>query len=333
MKIKPIRVGLLALDGCYASSLGGFADVLQVANAHLRQQASNANLPLRTFSWQFVASGGKPVTLCNRLRITPDAALPGESFDLVFVPGLFYAGRAAFTRQLDGAQAQRDWVRAQWEGGAVVAANCTGTFLLAETGLLDGHTATTTWWLERMFRARYRAVRLDPRALVTDADRLSCAGASASYLVQAVRMVERFAGPTVAALTARTMLIDVSQTGQSALLPLQAEAEHGDALIARAQHWLRQHLAEPVRLAAVAEVLAISERSLIRRFNRVLGATPIAYLKTLRIEAAKVLLDTSNLGVEEISRQVGYQDTSSFTRLFREMAGLTPSAYRNRALP
>lgn len=332
MRMPPRRAAILALDGCYASSLAGFADVLQVANAHLHRHQRMSGVALaRPFAWQFVARDGRPVTACNGLTLGVDSALPDEAFDLVFIPGLYYAGRAAFERLLDASAPHREWLRAQWQGGAMLAANCTGTFVLAETGLLRGRTATTTWWLERLFRARFPSIDLQLRAMVTEADRLCCAGASASYLLQAVRMVGHFCGPGVAGLTAKTMLIDTSQTTQLPFLPLQAETEHGDPMVARAQDWLQKHLAEPVRLPALAAALAVSERTLIRRFGSVLGTTPLAYLQKLRVDTARMLLERHDrLGIEEIAALVGYLNGSSFARLFRAQVGMTPAAYRSR---
>ena len=331
MNVRPRRAAILALEGCYASSLTGFADVLQVANAHLRMQHGAGGIALaRPFEWQFVSLGGRPVTACNGLSIGVNTALGEDVFDVVFIPGLYYAGRSAFGCLLATSTPQSEWLATQWQGGAVLAANCTGTFVLAETGLLNGRTATTTWWLERVFRARYPEVSLQPRAMVTEVDRLCCAGASASYLLQAVRMVEHFCGPGIAALTAKTMLIDTSQTTQLPFLPLQTEADHGDAMVARAQHWLQKHLGDAVKLPALASSLAVSERTLIRRFNSVLGATPLSYLQKLRTQTARTLLESSDLSVEAIARHVGYQNTGSFSRLFREHVGMTPGTYRNR---
>lgn len=321
------RVALLALDDCYASSLAGFADVFHVANAQLRQQFGAS---ARLYEWRFLSAGGAAVRASNGLPLACEGGLDGEAWDLVCVPGLYYRGREAFEARLAAWAAQRDWLRTQWEGGAVLAANCTGTFLLGETGLLDRRTATTTWWLEGQFRRRYPAVRLQARAVVTDEDRLCCAGASASWLLQAVRMVERFSGEGIATRTARAMLIDVAQTTQLPYLPLQMEAGHDDAVVARAQHWLHRHLAEPVRLAALAAALAVSERTLIRRFKAALGATPVAWLQTLRLDTARRLLEGSGATVEAVANRVGYQDASAFARLFREQVGMTPGAYRAR---
>ncbi|RZL89296.1 MAG: helix-turn-helix domain-containing protein [Variovorax sp.] len=321
------RAAILAFDGCYASSLGGFADILQVANSHLRkQQGASAAL----FEWRFVSLSGEAVAASNGLQLQTHKIGAREQFDLVFIPSLHYAGHRKFDQLLKGQPATCAWLTSQWHRGAWLAANCTGTFILAQTGLLDERIATTTWWLERQFRTRFPRVDLQLRPVLTEVDRLLCAGASASYLLQAIRVVERFSGPAIASQCAKSMLIDVSQTSQTPYLPLLADIAHTDSVVHRAQHWLQKNMSRPIRIADLAAELAVSERTLIRRFNAVLDQSPLTYLQHLRIDSARALLEASDLGVDRIAMQVGYSDTSSFSRLFRERMGLSPGAYRNR---
>jgi transcriptional regulator GlxA family with amidase domain len=321
------RAAILGFDGCHASTLGGYADVLHVANAHLvKARGKSAKL----FEWQFVAMDDAPVLASNGLPLQLRKVQPRERFDLVFVPSLHYAGHREFDQFLARHEGTARWLTGQWERGAWLVANCTATFLLGATGLLDGRTATTTWWLEAQFKARFPDVKLSMRPVVTEDERLVCAGASASYLLQAVRVVERFAGASVAAQCARTMLIDTSRTSQMPCLPLLAETEHADTLVQRAQQWLQQHMTEQPRMAALAAHLAVSERTLARRFQAALGHAPLTYLQHLRIDSARALLEGGDLRVEQVAAMVGYADTSSFARLFRSRVGLAPGAYRAR---
>ena len=321
------RAAILTFDECYASSVGGFADILQIANSHLRRQQGAA---AAQFEWHFVSSSGNPIVASNGLQLQTHKLEPRERYDLVFIPSLHYGGQRQFDQILDRLADTSDWLVAQWRAGAWIAANCTGTFILAQTGLLDGRTVTTTWWLERQFRARYPKVDLQIRSVITESDRLVCAGASASYLLQAIRIIERFSGPAIASQTAKSSLIDVSQTSQVPYLPLLAERAHSDSLVERAQHWLQSNMTEELRISELAEALAISDRTLIRRFRAALDQTPLAYLQDLRLEAARALLETGDLSVEVIGGQVGYNDTSSFSRLFRQRIGMSPGAYRRR---
>lgn len=321
------RAAILTYDGCYASSVAGFADILQIANSHLRLEQAPASA---LFDWCFVSPSGGPMTASNGLPLQTRKLGPRERFDLVFVPSFHYGGHRQFDAFLDRQADACAWMTAQWRAGAWVAANCTGTFILAQTGLLNGRAATTTWWLERQFRMKFPEVDLQLRPVITEMDRLICAGASASYLVQTVRVIERFAGPVIASQCAKAMLIDVSQTSQIPYLPLLAQRNHSDALVHKAQRWLQRNMTQDLKISELAEALAVSDRTLIRRFRSVLDQTPLTYLQDLRLEAARALLETSSHSVEDVACQVGYSDASSFSRLFRQRIGMSPGAYRGR---
>jgi transcriptional regulator GlxA family with amidase domain len=320
-------VAILGFDDVYASVVGGFADMLQVANAHMcKQGARDAGL----FEWHFLSMDGQPVRASNGLELAMRPLPPRRHYDLVFIPSLHYRGWRPFQLFLDRQQIVRDWLIQQWRQGAWLSANCTGTFLLADTGLLDQRVATTTWWLEQHFRERYPAVDLQMRPAVTESARLVCGGAHATYLLQAIHVLTHFTGKTIAQQCARSMLIDLTQTTQPPLQPLIGDQSHNDALIHKAQKWLQDHMTDTVRTSALAQKLAVSERTLIRRFNAVLGQSPLTYLQHLRIDTARALLEAGDLSIERIALYVGYSDISSFSRLFRTRMGFTPGAYRAR---
>ena len=321
------HVAILAVEGCYVSCAAGFADVLQAANAHLRQQQGPSG---RAFAWSFVSASGGAVAGSNGLRLETQPLNARAFHDVVVVPAIHYPGFKPFVHFLDGQARICEWLRAQWQHGAWIGANCTGTFLLAQSGLLDERVATTTWWLDRQFRSRYPRVELQYKSVLTETDRLVCAGATATYLLQAIRIVERFMGPELATQCAKSMLIDASQTGHIPYLPLLAPARHTDSLVERAQHWLQQHLAMTVTMPALASALAVSDRTLTRRFAAAVGTSPLGYLQAVRLAAARALLEAGDISVQAVATQVGYSDASSFTRLFREGFGLSPGAYRRR---
>lgn len=317
---------ILTLNGCYASSATGFADVLQVANSHLLRQGKSED----TYKWRFVSASGETVSASNGMSLQTHQVKAKDRFDLVFIPSIHYPGSRAFGQLLKREESSCEWLARKWQDGALIAANCTGTFLLAQTHLLDQRIATTTWWLERQFRELYPLVDLQMRPILTEADRLICAGASASYLLQAIRVIESFSGRLISTRTAKTMLIDVSQNTQTPYLPLLVEKEHADSLVNNAQQWLHSNMAQELRLADMAKALCVSEKTIARRFRSALDTTPVRYLQNLRIDAARTLLELGDLNIDQIAAQVGYTDSSSFSRLFRERMGVSPGNYRSR---
>ncbi|WP_454651123.1 GlxA family transcriptional regulator [Bradyrhizobium liaoningense] len=321
------RAAILAYDGCYASSVGGFADLLQIANSHLRRQNAGE---AAYYEWQFVSLNGRDVVASNGLPLRTESIDRRQPFELIFIPSLHYAGRKVFDRLLKSQRPVCSWLVEQWQGGAWLAANCTGTFVLAETGLLDGRIATTTWWLAEQFRSRFPSVVLQLQPIITECDRLICAGASASYLLQMMRVIDRFSGPVIASQCAKSMLIDVSQTSQTPYLPLLTHKEHSDSIVHRAQRWLEKNMAREILISELSNEVATSERTLIRRFKATLNQTPLGYLQDMRIEAARTFLEAGDLSISVIAERVGYSDTSSFSRLFKERMGLSPGAYRSR---
>ncbi len=320
-------VAILVVEGCYLSCAAGFADVLQAANAHQRQHHGSG---ARTFEWTFVSARGGPVQASNGLLVETHKLGGRRRFDIVVIPAIHYPGFKPFVRFLDQQTAIYDWLHSQWKAGAWVAANCTGTFMLAQSGLLDGRAATTTWWLDRQFRSRYPRVDLHYKSVLTESDRIVCAGATATYLLQAVRLVDRFLGPNIASQCAKSMLIDVSHTGNLPYLPLLTPSTHSDSIVERAQHWLQKNMARAITMSALSREVAVSDRTLLRRFTAAVGRTPLGYLQGVRLDAARTLLEVGDLTVQSVADQVGYSDVSSFTRLFRQGFGISPGAYRRR---
>ena len=320
-------VAILAVDGCYASCAAGFADVLQAANAHRRQQQGSGGRP---FEWCFISPNGGPVAASNGMQIETQPFGCGPRFEGVVIPAIHYPGFKLFSRFLDQQGATYEWLRSQWRAGALIGANCTGTFMLAQSGLLDRRAATTTWWLDQQFRSRYPKVDLHFRSALTEVDRLVCAGATATYHLQAIRMVDRFMGSSIATQCAKSMLIDISHTGQIPYMPLLSEVKHADSVVERAQGWLQKNMALDITMLDLARAVAVSDRTLDRRFRAAIGKSPLAYLQVVRLESARALLESGDMSVQSVAAQVGYSDASSFSRLFRQGVGLSPGAYRRR---
>jgi transcriptional regulator GlxA family with amidase domain len=214
----------------------------------------------------------------------------------------------------DACAALRGWAA----GGAQVAAACVGTFVLAESGLLDGQSATTTWWLSPLFRQRYPRVRLDESRILVRSGKVLTAGAALSHVDLALWLI-RQESPTLADLTARYLILDQRSSQASYLIP--DHLAHADPLVRRFEGWARARLGLGFSLEAAAADLATSKRTLARHLQQALGKSPLAYFQDLRIERAVHLLRSTDEGLEAIAAQVGYQDGVTLRNLLHRKLG------------
>lgn len=221
-----------------------------------------------------------------------------------------------------------DWIAGQHRRGCLVLALTTGSWLLAETGLLDGHTATTHWACLERCRRQY------PRVNWTSEQRLAVTGrlvtardmsASATALCHAIG---RVLSAPIAERTYQYSLIYEPGADALPLLHTIPLRDHGDAQVLMVQEWIETHYGEPVAAEGVARMVHMSPRNLRRRFLDATGKTLVDYLTEVRLARARALLLSSNEAVSQIAYRVGYEDASTFTALFKKRHGLTPSAYR-----
>ncbi len=321
-------IALLVTRECYLSGITGPIDLFNIANQHWQYHTEDATEPL--FQWRLLSLDGEAVTSSCGIRLAVDRPLDDSDYDAILVPGLHYRNEAGFRVLLSEMQVLIPWLLTQHQNNALLAATCTGTFVLADTGLLNGRHATTTWWLSRLFRHLYPAVLLQDDRMIVEDSGLICAGAVTSYLNLALHLVEKFAGQAIAAQCARLMLIDSKQLSQAPFANLQVGWQHQDDVVSQAQSWMQRNLHRELNLEDIANSISVSSRTLIRRFKEAAGQTPLAFLQSLRVEAAKRLLENTDLSLEMIVEKVGYSDVSSFRRLFSRTTQLTPREYRSR---
>jgi transcriptional regulator GlxA family with amidase domain len=202
--------------------------------------------------------------------------------------------------------------------GAQIAASCIGTFLLAETGLLDGREATTTWWLAPLFRQRYPKVALDETRMLVPTDVGVTAGAAMGHLDLALWLIRK-ASPELSATVSRYLLADIRSSQAPYIIP--NHLAQADPLILRFERWARDHLKQGFSLQEAAQALATSARTLQRRCEAVLGKSPLSYFQDLRVERAQSLLHGSGLDLDAIAAEVGYVDGATLRTLLRERLG------------
>lgn len=310
-----MNITVLALDSVFDTGLSAVLDAFTTAN----ELAPMLAAPQPSFNVTLV--GLRPQVRSAQgmqLPVLPMAAAPAP--DLVILPAIGHKmpepleAALATPEVAAAAGALRDWAGQ----GVRIAAACIGTFVLAESGLLEGEEATTTWWLTPMFRQRYPAVRLDAQRMVVSSGQFVTAGAALSHLDMSLALI-RQASPELAAMVARYLVVD-ARPAQSAYV-ISDHLAHADPLVAGFDRWVRQNLAQGFNLEAAASALATSKRTLARRLQEVLGKTPVNYVQDLRIERAVHLLKTSDQNVGRIAEQVGYRDGVTLRTLLRRKLG------------
>ncbi|OZB18787.1 MAG: AraC family transcriptional regulator [Marinobacter sp. 34-60-7] len=321
-------VTIIGFDGALASAITGVIDLFRLAGVTWARIHGQPPQPL--FKTRLLTQDGTPCRCINGVSIVADGSWqtsPLAADELVMIPTI----GAPIERVLAENAALIDWLRGfdSVAGDDVrVASNCTGAFLLAAAGLLDGREATTHWGFSESFRKQFNGVNLRPEKLVTVDGPVACAGGGMAWWDLGVYLVERMAGAQVARELAKAFVLDVGRTSQAEYSVLQARRYHSDAAILIVQDWLEEHFQEPVTSAGLASKAGLSARSLLRRFKVATGESPTAYLQLVRVEAARRRLESGRDGLEAVTRAVGYDDVSSFSRLFRKHTGMSPGAYR-----
>jgi len=316
-----MHLTLLFADQCSAASATTALELLTAANLF-------AGAPV--FDVVTASLDGKPVRTLRGQSLQPEAAL-GEiaRTDLVLIPGFLFTLREA----LPGFGRYGAWVRQQHAQGAVLATMCTGTFLLAETGLLTGARATTHWAFADLFRQRYPDVRMDERETLCEDNGFITSGGASAAMDLLLHLIRRYGSLDLAQKCSRYLLIDNARSEQSVYVMWSMPKSHGDADILRVQNWLEEHYDQPLSIDELAPRFGFGVRNFMRRFKDATGYTPLAYLQTLRIEKAKHLLEATRMSLDSITFKVGYEDSNSFRRLFRQRVGLLPAAYRKKFQP
>lgn len=224
----------------------------------------------------------------------------------------------------------QSWIRQQHYGGAIASSVCKGAFILAGSGLVDNRIITTHWDLASTFKTEFPKVHLDiEKILISDGDIITAGGVMA-WLDLGLNIIHRFSGPEIMIAVAKYFLIDVSGREQKFYSPFAPPLDHGDVLILKLQHFLQQNYHTSHSLKSLAEISSVSTRTLIRRFQKILGMSPTRYIQALRIGKAKELLEFTTLPVNHIALSVGYEDPGAFRKIFRRISGSTPIEHRQR---
>jgi transcriptional regulator GlxA family with amidase domain len=324
----PVDVLIVAVPETAGSALYGMLDVL-LAAGNIWQTLVRTGAEKTLFRVRIVSTTAESFACGNGIPVVPDCSVadnPGAN--ILILPELWLGP----DEDIHGRYPElMDWIRRSYKEGSTLYSACSGSVMLAESGLLDGCEATSHWGYQDLFSKRYPKVRFRPEPNLVFADatgRIVTAGGTTSWHDLAIHIISRYGSPGEALRIAKVYLMKWHGEGQLPYAALVRRNPHADSVVRSCEQWLGKHYRETNAIKQIVELASIPERTLKRRFKAATGKTLIEYLQNLRIEAAKQLLESGQLPVDEISVQVSYEDPSFFRRLFKRRTGLTPSQYR-----
>ncbi|MBZ9610489.1 GlxA family transcriptional regulator [Rheinheimera maricola] len=321
------QIAVLANSNSISSDLFALLDYFEYCNVLWALQQPTASAPL--FHCYLVSPDSQPLRLKQGVQL-PVQQHAWQQADAVILPAAYAYHRNELAALASQSAAYYPGLRQVYQRGSLIAASCTGTYILAGSGLLDHRKATSSWFFKDVFQSLFPDVHLQLNKLLVQDGNLLTAGATTSYINLCLAITEQLAGEQFARQMAKIMLTDPNRTSQVPYMDLSIGQQHNDSLIKQLQAHLAQQLAAPFALEALAQQFHLTKRTLLRRFKAALDDTPLNYLQRLRVEQAKRLLETTNQPIEQIVLQVGYEDVSSFRKLFLQYTELTPSQYRQK---
>ncbi len=327
------RIALLTAPETSASVLYGLYDVL-LSVGPMWPDMTEARSGDALLDVRIVAATAEPFRIFGNIVVEPDASLADvPSTDVVVVCDMYTpidtppSGKYAL---------ETEWLRRMYEGGATIATVCTGSVLLAESGLLDGRSCAGHWAYADLFQRAYPRVRFRPGAILDlthEPERLITGGGVTSWQDLALHLIGKLCGPDHAARTAKVYLLGSHEDGQLPFAAMTRLVQGDDRVIESSLAWIGDHYAEPNPVSAMAEEAGLTIRTFARRFQAATGRRPIEYVHAVRVEQARQRLESGSEPVEDVGYAVGYEDPTFFRRLFRRTTGMTPAAYRKRFKP
>jgi len=279
------------------------------------------------FKVQLVGLNKETQVYQRLFRVTPDASIDEvKQTDLVIIPAV----NGDMNNVIEINKGFIPWMVDRYTSGTELASLCVGTFILASTGLLKGRKCSTHWLAANNFRKMFPDVELLSEKIITDEQGIYSSGGANSFLNLILYLVEKYAGREVALLSAKIFEIEIDRENQSPFFIFDGQKGHDDEPILKAQKYIETNFQEKITIDQLASMLALSRRNLERRFKKATSNTATEYMQRVKIEAAKMSLESSNDNVNEVMMKVGYNDTKAFRNTFKRITGLSPVEYRNK---
>lgn len=322
---KPYQVVIVGFDGVLGSALTGALDLFSFTGVSWQRFVNETVEP--RFNVQIATLYKQNITCSNRLVISAHCDLAKISAcDLLLIPTI----GDSIDKVLHNTKALLPHIIRLSKQGCDIASNCSGAFLLANAGLLNHKQATTHWGYADKFKQDFPLVNLQPSQLVTQHDNLFCAAGGSAFYDLGLLLIERYCGRDIAAQVAKTQVIDSRRRKQSLYANVNLYKSHHDAIVRQVQDHIEDNFASAISVSSLCQHFNLIPRTMNRRFQASVNMRPLAYIQAVRIEQAKRLLEVGDINIKSLASAVGYDDNSSFTRLFKRMTSLTPKEYKEK---
>ena len=304
------------------SSIVGSFKILSRANAYWQETGHEA-----LFKIELAGISDEVSYYDGLFSVKPHRHISAISHtNLVIIPSLNHN----YEKAIEGNQVLTNWIARQYQQGAEIASMCTGAFLLAATGLLDGKSCSTHWVVADNFRNRFPKVHLKTDQLITDENGIYTNGGAYSFLNLLLYLIEKNFDRQTAIYCAKVFQIEMDRHSQSSFIIFKGQKLHSDEMVKEAQNYLENHLHQKIAVEDLSARFSVGRRNFDRRFIKATGNTPIEYLQRAKIESAKRAFETSRKTINEVMYEVGYADAKAFREVFRKITGISPLEYRNR---
>lgn len=316
------QISILVPEGAILGSIEGPHKIFRELNDFVTSMGKSP-----VFNVQLVGLGNE-VKLNNGLfTIHPDATVKNAAnADLVIIP----AFHGNMEKAIEENKQFVPYIIEQYQQGAEVASLCMGAFLLATTGLVDGKKCATHWLAANEFKRMFPNVDLVAEKIITDENGIYSSGGAYSYLNLILYLIEKYAGRDLAIFCAKIFQIEFDRGSQSPFIMFKGQKEHEDDVIRQAQEYIEKNFQDKISVDKLASMFALGRRNLERRFKKATSNTVVEYIQRVKIEAAKMSLESSRENVNEVMYNVGYIDPKAFRITFKRYTGLSPVQYRNK---
>jgi transcriptional regulator GlxA family with amidase domain len=244
--------------------------------------------------------------------------------NLIIIPSL----AKDYQEAMNGNRQLVDWIAWQYKHGAEIASMCTGTFMLAAAGLLDGKNCSTHWSAAAAFRNFFPKVNLQTDRLITDENGIYTNGGAYSFLNLVIYLVEKYFDRQTAIHCSKIFQVEIDRQSQSAFAIFSGQKLHDDQMVQQAQAYIEQHMEQKMTIGDLSAKFNTGRRNFDRRFIKATGNTPLEYAQRVKIEAAKRSFETNRKTITEVMYEVGYSDVKAFREVFRKITGIAPLEYK-----